>query len=174
MRWICNALGVPETHLVEMFSLRKMLGSLVFGALALSVAAGSAGAAGSDEVALGVALRGLEAGVAAADAQIDACVDACENPQLINAYQTVLALVEAKAAEFEAAGEDLPQGPDHAAAVLERLLNDESPSGLAPGKDQSLLAQTYKNLKAEQAKIKAEKPDKPDKPDRPDTPSDDD
>jgi hypothetical protein len=176
MRWICNALGIPETHLVEMFSLRKMLGSLVVGTLALSVAAGTAGAAADNEVALAVAQRGFEAGVEAAVAQIDACVEECSNPQLLKALTTVTALVEAKAEQLAVEGweeEGLPQGPDQAARVLEQLLYGDSPSELAPGKEQSVLAKMYKELKAQQVKIKAEKDKDKGKPDdggKPDDP----
>jgi hypothetical protein len=157
MRWICNALGIPGTHLSEMFSVRKLVGSLVVGALTLSVAVGSAGAAADNEVALAVSQRGFAAGLEAADLQIEACQGTCANPQLLEAYRTVSALVEARAAELVAAGEDLPSGPDQAAAVLGRLLNDESPSTLAPGRDQSVLARAYKDLKAQQQKLKTER-----------------
>lgn len=157
MRWICNALGIPGTHLSEMFSVRKLVGSLVVGTLALSVAVGSAGAAADNEVALAVSQRGFAAGLEAADAQIEACQGACANPQLHKAYLAVSALAQARAAELVAAGEDLPAGPDQAAAVLEMLLNDESPSNLAPGRDQSVFARAYKDLKAQQAKLKMEK-----------------
>jgi hypothetical protein len=171
MRWICNALGFPETHLVEMFSLRKMLGSLVLGALALSVAAGSAGAAGADDVALGVALRGFDAGVAAADAQVDKGEDGTYRDEAITkALATISDLVKAKM-EAESNG----NGPAQAEAVLNALLEGESPSTLAPGQlKKSALAEAYGNLKAEQAKIKADKPDRPDRPDKPDTPNNDD
>ena len=157
MRWICNALGIPGTHLSEMFSVRKLVGSLVVGALTLSVAVGSAGAAADNEVALAVSQRGFAAGLEAADAQIEACQGACANPQLLKAYQAVSALAQARAAELAATGEDLPAGPDQAAAVLEMLLNDVSPSELAPGRDQSVLARAYKDLKAQQQKLKTEK-----------------
>jgi hypothetical protein len=129
-----------------MFSIRRMVASLMVGGVALALAAGQAGAASVSPEALARAAAGVERGLAAAEARLTAAE--AETLVLDTGLSRALEAVNAAVERRLAAGNGNGQGPVHAADVLEALQSGESPSELAPGRLEKI-AKAYKELKAQ-------------------------
>lgn len=129
-----------------MFSIRRMIASLMVGGVALALAAGQAGAASVPPEALARALAGVERGAAAAEARLTAAeVETLVlDTGLSRALDAINAVIERRLAEGKTSG----QGPVHARDVLEALESGELPSELAPGRLEHI-AKAYKELKAQ-------------------------
>lgn len=142
-----------------MFSIRRLVVSLVAGGLALTLAAGSAVAAEPDPA---LSMHGFELGLAAAEARLADGEDGFFDGEKVRVAMAVIDdLVQRKIDGAEATG----NGPVQAAAVLAALESGTSPSQVAPGSTVSALAVAVDGMKGPQGEAKAaEKSKKPDDP----------
>lgn len=130
-----------------MINMRRVLVSMLSGALLLTAVGMQAGAAESDTAALAIAQRGLALGLQAAD-EVAADLEegsAFEFAGAVEALEGVLARLEQNLSRNNGQG----RGPERAIEVHQALLNGVLPSAVRTGEVGNGLGKAYGHLRGQ-------------------------